>query len=606
MSYFDGIQLRMTRGAFLRKVKVAIVDSGISSNLELMKVVSEQYGLRYENDKVEMKLMNCEDDVGHGSAIADIIYKTNPEVEILTLKISSQQAGIDCDDLCVALRFVLDNLDVELVNISAGITYVDDYEKLKQICDELERKGIIVVSAFDNNGAVSYPAAFNSVIGVDISDEFQGKKELIRLHRACADLIVPNQFYRTVWLNGEKTILKGTSFACAKVTGILSKKLAEFEQGSIDKEKLMDLVKTQDYSMLMKEGKEKEKIEIKKAIVFPVNKETHSLLRFRDLLTFELVGVYDEKLDGLVGKELFGMTIQSFDTINWDDDFDTIILSCTTALSKLTRKDYQGEVVCLAKEHGKSIYTFEEIQSADENIFYPDASNIAVPYRNMNKLHKISMPVIGVFGTSQSQGKFTVQLELKRRLSNMGYQVGQLATEPSGYLFGAQHVYHFGYHAKINIGQAEMIALLNEMIWDIEKQGNDIAITGCQSATLHYDNSSIQDLSLQQQNFLFGVLPDFFVLCVNPHDDINYIKRTIQYLNAIDIGKVYAIAVYPIKVEESMNGIQLKKRTLTHEEMNEFKKYIHEQCMLPAFEIANAKDMDSLCELVVETLSEEV
>ena len=116
----------MTRGAFLRKVKVAIVDSGISSNLELMKVVSEQYGLRYENDKVEMKLMNCEDDVGHGSAIADIIYKTNPEVEILTLKISSQQAGIDCDDLCVALRFVLDNLDVELVNISAGITYVDD------------------------------------------------------------------------------------------------------------------------------------------------------------------------------------------------------------------------------------------------------------------------------------------------------------------------------------------------------------------------------------------------------------------------------------------------------------------------------------------------
>ncbi len=595
----------MTGGIFLRKVKVAIVDSGISSNLDLTKVVLEQYGLYYENDKVEMKSMNCEDDVGHGSAIADIIYKTNPEVELVTLKISSQQAGIDCNDLCLALRFILDYLDVELVNISAGITYIDEYEKLKQICDELDQKGVIVVSAFDNNGAVSYPAAFDSVIGVDTSDEFHGKKELVRLHRSCVDLIVPNQFYRTVWLNGERTILKGTSFACAKVTGILSKKLAEFEKGSLEKEKLMDLVKTQDYSMIMKEEKGNEKIAIKKAIVFPVNKETHALLRFRDLLTFELSGVYDEKLDGLVGKELFGMTIQSFDAIDWDDDFDTIILSCTSALSKLTRKDYEGEVVRLAKEHKKLIYTFEEMQTKGENIFYPDIANISVPYRNMNKLRKISMPVLGVFGTSQSQGKFTVQLELKRRLSKMGYRVGQLATEPSGYLFGAQHVYHFGYHAKINIGQIEVIALLNEMIWDIEKQGNDIAITGCQSATIHYDNSNIKDLSLQQQNFLFGVLPDFFVLCVNPHDDINYIKRTIQYLNAIDIGKVYAIAIYPIKAEESMNGIQFRKRTLTHDEMCEFKKFIHEQCMLPAFEIGDERDMDSLCELVVETLSEE-
>lgn len=186
----------------------------------------------------------------------------------------------------------------------------------------------------------------------------------------------------------------------------------------------------------------------------------------------------------------------------------------------------------------------------------------------------------------------------------IGYKVGQLATEPSGFLFGADHVFHFGYEADVKLTPKDVVCLLNKMIWESQKKGNDVLITGSQSMTLHQCNSNLKYMPLQQQNFLFGVLPDFIIVCVNPHDDMDYIKRTISYLNSIDIGKVYAIAIFPVKIELTLNGMQYKKRTLEKEEVEEYKQRIYQECKLPSFEIGEEKDMDSLCDLIIDTLAE--
>ncbi|GJM70759.1 hypothetical protein HMSSN036_29750 [Paenibacillus macerans] len=57
------------------------------------------------------------------------------------------------------------------------------------------------------------------------------------------------------------------------------------------------------------------------------------------MLKFKIAGVYDEKTSGNVGRTLFGEYIESFDSINWSDDFDTIILSCTSELSTITKTE---------------------------------------------------------------------------------------------------------------------------------------------------------------------------------------------------------------------------------------------------------------------------
>lgn len=51
-------------------------------------------------------------------------------------------------------------------------------------------------------------------------------------------------------------------------------------------------------------------------------------------------------------------------------------------------------------------------------------------------LYRISTPVLAVCGTSSKQGKFTLQLELRKRFCEMGYKVGQIGTEPNSLLLG--------------------------------------------------------------------------------------------------------------------------------------------------------------------------
>ncbi len=119
-------------------------------------------------------------------------------------------------------------------------------------------------------------------------------------------------------------------------------------------------------------------------------------------------------------------------------------------------------------------------------------------------MKRLTMPIVSVIGTNTKQGKYTLQLELYRRLTAKGYQTGFLATEPSGYLFNADAVFHFGYNANINIQHWEYIPLINEWLWEMQLQQKDITITGCQSATLHYDGSNVNYFTFAQHNFLLA------------------------------------------------------------------------------------------------------
>lgn len=65
---------------------------------------------------------------------------------------------------------------------------------------------------------------------------------------------------------------------------------------------------------------------------------------------------------------------------------------------------------------------------------FPHAGKNMMPKNRFGKLRKSSKPVVGIFGTSSSQGEFTLQVKLYHELSLQNYYVGFIATEPSGYL----------------------------------------------------------------------------------------------------------------------------------------------------------------------------
>lgn len=582
----------------MRNVTIVVIDSGISPLSPVSRCVVDSYALYKDEFGWKVHKAPLEDYIGHGTAVSRIIWDINKNIDIIIFRICSDELNIDEFGLVKVLEFVYANMEVDIINISAGITYLYDYNAINDVCLRLSKKGTNIVSAFDNDGAISFPAALDCVIGVDVKKDIK-KNEMVLVEKGKFNILVSDRYYRTEWLN-TKTIIRGTSFACAYVSGLLASRVNNYS----DTRALLRSISSKERIQKIHKNFAKPCFNIQKAIVFPVNKESHALLRFKDKLAFELVDVYDERLSGKVGKSIFNKIVKSFDDIDWKANFDTIILSCVSELKALTKRDYMGEILSNAKKFGKNIYSFEPILSPDKSVFYPYIEKNNVPVENDLKLYKTTLPVVGVVGTSSKQGKFTMQLKIIYQLSKLGYNVGSILTEPSGYLFNADYVFHFGYHANLDLNPSEYIATLNEMVFGVQKKQKDIIITGCQSGVIHYNNSHINEFAISQYSFLLGTLPDIFILCINPHDDFGYIKKSIDFLNSIDEGKVKAIVVFPMKAIATLSGIGYKIEEISSQEYFEIKNNLKSEFNLPVFSMSD-DDTSSLCSLIINEFSDD-
>lgn len=584
--------------------QIVIIDTGISQMSRAFSRVIESYEV-VKSDK-EIYVLSCEstDYIGHGSAVSDIICDINPNVDIISFRICNDNIDIDEEILLSTLEYIEEKINADFINISAGLTYSYHYHKMNDLCRKISEKHTVIVSAFENDGAVSYPAMFEDVIGVDVTRSFASKHDIIMSKNGIVDVFVPDIFYRTVF-DGRKTIIKGTSFASAKITGLLSCKFNQ-KGNLLEKSDWIDSISTETREVSKSISVLGPQFPIRKAILFPVNKELQALLRYKDLLTFQIAGVYDEKMLGNVGKEVFGEVVQSYDRINWNDDFDTIILSCSVQLSSVTKHLYMPEIVKLASKYNKNVYSFEYIDRKYTHCFYPDLQPEMIPYKNHYKLHQTTIPVVGVWGTSSKQGKFSLQLELIRRFRKSGYNTGHISTEPSGYLFGADFVFHYGYNAHLNIEPWESTILLNHMVWETQTKNKDILITGGQSGTIPYSNMTAEKFFTYQYNFLAGTRPDFNILCVNPHDEKEYVAKTIGFINSMTENGVQALVVYPIEVQETSSGISYGLKNLSFEEQKMIKRAFTNYYSLPVYLLSAENDLNDLYNLVVDFFAEDV
>ena len=581
-----------------RRIRIALLDSGINPSISCAKAVVGSYALSKNNVSWEILPASLADPYGHGSAVASTIFSENSNIELISFQLTTDSININEDGLILTLHYIYENVNVDLINISCGITYLYNYILLDDICSRLHSKGVLIVSAFDNDGAISYPAALPSVVGVDVINNYSQQKPSVTISDSIVNVLVPNRFYRTFW-GVKKTILKGTSFACGYVTGLLSNQMAAELEGN---EISTDFLKCIKKSMI---GKKRPllcfapKYEIKKAIVFPVNKESSVILRFKDELPFSITHVYDESLSGRVGSKVDGCFVESYNNLEWLDDFDTVIVSCTLELSMLTRRNYAKEILENAIKYNKHIYSLENIDTQYRDFFFPKITSDMVPYHNAYKLHKNIIPVVGVFGTSSKQGKFTLQLSIIKILKEMGYDTGFISTEPSGYLFDADYVFHFGYGSCSSLNQWENIAVLNELVWQVQLKNKDILISGCQSGILNYDNSHMDNFAIDQYSYILGLSPDYSIICVNPHDSVDYIKRSISFINAISENTLSAIVLFPVKVSALSIGYNYNSKELSLQEEKAIISKLHTEFDLPVYSLRNEEDLKKLCESII-------
>ena len=125
--------------------------------------------------------------------------------------------------LCECLENLAAHYDFDIVNVSMGVSICSNVGRLKRACEQIRLRGGIVVSAFDNLGSVSYPAAFECVIGVTNSNECHTKEEIVIYNDYIVNIGAKGGLQRVAWNMPPYTIVSGNSFACAHVTAKIAK-----------------------------------------------------------------------------------------------------------------------------------------------------------------------------------------------------------------------------------------------------------------------------------------------------------------------------------------------------------------------------------------------
>lgn len=539
--------------------RVVIIDSGI-----------DQIFLQNKNIKVtsyfDFTQFACNDDIsdkiGHGTAVTSIIYSINHECEFIILKIYNEELEQNENVLIEALNYIIqNNIESSIVHMSVGVNYFSS--EIESLCNLIYKKNNILVSAFDNLGCISYPAAFDFVIGVEGCTQCIKRSDFIISENEIVDVYAKGGFHRVIGLKGISAIKQGNSMSAAYVTGYLSKMdLFYFTK----KEVVEKIKKVSTYisdnafnennyfeKKLMLTNKEL--TNIIRAGIFPYNKETSVIVRNAHLLNFKIEKIYTTKYNGNFGKNICfngeEYSLENIDKINCDI-IDTLIVGHLNKYElimpgikrKVLEKCYENRINVFSLDSdlvSENLECFEK-----QNLFIRCPTIIDKNNGKKGKLFRIKTPILGVFGTSSNQGKFSLQLELKHIFEKNDYEIGFLATEPAAVLFNADSTIPYGFNGIRNMNEYDFINLINNQLHDIDMLEKDLIISGAQSRTIIQDANHLGHMAIKQIEFLLALQPDAVILCVNYNDSVPYIKRTINTIESLSNAKVICIVLFPL------------------------------------------------------------
>lgn len=595
-----------------KEVKIAILDSGVNCTHE--KFVNKKIKGKtiVIDEKEDLHLSEAfDDEIGHGTAVYDIISSLAPQVDITNFKILSRDLTIKTSAFIKILQYIMDSNIYDIINIS--ITTPEYSDEMKQVCDEIIKRGTVIVSAFDNYGGISYPAAFESVIGVDISNDVINMNQYEYVEGSVVNVRGYAGPYRVAWTTPSYILVKGSSYACAYISSQIANYICS---GNKNPRELLNEYSCKQFSFRRIEWPSMP-FQLNNAILFPFNKEIHALVRFSDFLDFRIQAVCDYKYSGFVGASTASILGDVHENYIIQDVFkadfasaDTIVIGHIAKYMSLVDREKFEQVIQLAVKHDLNIYSFDDLDMLNikackgyGKLFVPKVGRENVA-RNFGKLYEYSQPIVCVVGTSSKQGKFSLQLILRNKLLDYGYDVGQIGTEPSSLLFGMDYVFPTGYRNFLAIDNWDVGTCVNEMVSLLCEERKDIILTGLQSGILPYNKQNINFYPFIQQAYLQTVNPDAIVLCINPDDDSDHIEDCIKYCESVTEGAVMAIVCFPMELKTNWRGMLGALDVLKKERYQEIKESLALRFKIPVYLLGESEDMDFLVNDIIEFFSE--
>lgn len=565
-------------------VKIGIIDTGV--NLLHPKLADKNIICKVINDNNAFVLTGNSDNVGHGTAICGIISE-NDYVDITVIKAFDSTDTITEDMLISALEYVLNCEHFDILNLSFGISTVSDLNRLEKICKDITDKGTLIVSSFNNYGSISYPAAFSFVLGVDWDIECKRNSDYIFCDSKVVDVYGKGMNQKLCWSpQSDYIVNSGASFASAHICSVLIPWIQRGEVMDCNQARIM-IAKTALKKVRTKCNYSSNEIPClkgKRISVFPYNKEIISVTNYSDMLECDLVHVYDVNVKGNINNSTLSFShrakysnaykIQKFEDIIEDrDSFDTLVVGHLAELNQITKHNYTKDCIDFCLIYGKNMISFDTIteiirqQFQKKNLKCYSMNIEQISCDSSGKLRMIGVPIVSVIGTSSKQGKFSLQLELRKKFIDQQYAVGQWATEPQGYLFGIDKVFPTGYGSNLNFFEKEVLQYVNRQLYDIERMGKDVIITGLQSYVLSDKLYNSRMYPFMQNALLSAIQPDTMVLVTNVCDSNDYILRSLNYIESLTGAKTACIVLSPRNMQPTFSPLEEKEALCSEEDM---------------------------------------
>ena len=612
-----------------RGIKVAVVDSGIVSNHPKIGQVAGGIALAMGPDGTILYGEDHADCAGHGTACAGIIRRKAPEAELYSVRIFDESLQADSRLLIAAIEWALDQ-GMDLINLSLGTTEVTYRDALEQVCRQAVDQGVLLVAAEHEEGQESYPAHLPQVIGVG-SGKVRGLYKYHYRQEETIECIARGDAQRLCWLEPSEIMTAGTSFAAPHITGLVA--LIRETHPKADLEQVRQLLHTHAQPeaaprsapkpVALPEAEESFSW-IQKAALYPYNKEMHALMRGRDLLSFEIVGIGDPIGKGLTGKDAgkaIGLPPVGFQVAPRLaaalQGADTLILGYVDELSRIRKKDVLREAVQMALDQGVHVFSllalpreryadlYEQAETKGLRLYYPalSAKDAQQTLASASQYPQVDVPVVAVLGTSSQQGKFTLQLALRRRLLELGYRVGQIGTEHHAALFGMDATFPMGYAASVEMPLDYYAPYLDAKMRQIcHRKRPHLILAGSQSGTVPYNVSEPENHTLSTIAFLMGVKPDACLLVVNSIDTDDYIQDTIDGIRAVCHAPTLLLAMSDKEkhVREAYGRTSIKPRPMSEEDSHRKLRLLEQKFKLPTLSIASQADVHKAVEVVID------
>lgn len=215
-------------GATGAGVRVAVIDSGIEADHPALEgCVDVDGGAAVTLEDGEPRLQpGAHDDVfGHGTACAGIIHTMAPGASIHSVRVLDGRLAGKASTFLAGLAWAIEQR-FDVVNLSLGTIKREYALAFHDLCDEAYFKGILLVTAANNQRRVSFPSLYSSVTSVACNTA----TDPWRFHfnpRPPTEFLARGIDVEVAWKDGSTSTVTGNSYAAPHIAGIAARILSK-------------------------------------------------------------------------------------------------------------------------------------------------------------------------------------------------------------------------------------------------------------------------------------------------------------------------------------------------------------------------------------------